>query len=86
METEDVVSLVAGIRPEMLAAHYAIPTEGTVLNSINTRLDSETVGRILQHSESKLLLCDEHSAETAKKLLKVLEFRFKFFQKMVLVG
>ena len=39
----------------MLAAHYAIPTAGAVLNSINTRLDSETVGWILQHSESKLL-------------------------------
>ena len=31
------------------------------------QLDSETVGWILQHSESKLLLCDEHSSETAKK-------------------
>ena len=79
METEDVVSVMAGNRPEMLAAHYAIPAEGAVLNSINTRLDSETEGWILQHSESKLLLCVEHSAETAKKLLKMLEFRFKFF-------
>jgi fatty-acyl-CoA synthase len=67
VETEDVVSVMAGNRPEMLAAHYAIPAAGAVLNSINTRLDSETVGWILQHSESKLLLCDEHSAETAKK-------------------
>ena len=67
VETEDVVSVMAGNRPEMLAAHYAIPAEGAVLNSINTRLDSETVGWILQHSESKLLLCDEHSAKAAKK-------------------
>ena len=67
METEDVVSVMAGNRPEMLAAHYAIPAEGAVLNPINTRLDSETVGWILQHSESKLLLCDEHSSETAEK-------------------
>ena len=77
---------MAGNRPEMLAAHYAIPAEGAVLNSINTRLDSETGGWILQHSESKLLLCDEHSAETTKKAAKVLEFRFKFFQKMVQMG
>ena len=67
VETEDVVSVMAGNRPEMLAAHYAIPAAGAVLNSINTRLDSEAVGWILQHSESKLILCDEHSAETAKK-------------------
>ena len=58
---------MAGNSPEMLAAHYAIPAAGAVLNSINTRLNSSIVGWILQHSESKLLLCDEHCAETAKK-------------------
>ena len=67
VQIEDVVSVMASNRPEMLAAHYAIPAAGAVLNSINTRLNSETVGWILQHSESKLLLCDEHCAETAKK-------------------
>ena len=58
---------MASNRPEMLAVHYAIPTAGAVLNSINTRLNSETVGWILQHSESKLLMCYKHCAETAKK-------------------
>ena len=58
---------MAGNRPEMLAVHYAIPAAGAVLNSINTRLNSETVGWILQHSESKLLMCYKHCAETAKK-------------------
>ena len=54
----DVVSVMASNRPEMLAAHYAVPMLGAVLNTINMRLDPGTVGYILGHCESKLLICD----------------------------
>lgn len=54
----DVVSVMSGNRPEMLAAHYAVPLLGAVLNSINTRLDAATVTYILEHSESRLLIYD----------------------------
>ena len=43
VQIEDVVSVMAGNRPEMLAAHYAVPAAGVVLNSINTRRDSTTL-------------------------------------------
>lgn len=55
----DIVSVMCPNRPEMLAAHYAVPLPGAVLNSINTRLDESTVRYILEHSESRLLICDE---------------------------
>jgi fatty-acyl-CoA synthase len=55
----DVVSIMCQNRPEMLAAHYAVPLLGATLNSINTRLDESTVSYILEHSESRLLICDE---------------------------
>ncbi len=54
----DVVSVMCTNRPEMLAAHYAVPMLGATLNSINTRLDVETVEYILGHSESSLLVSD----------------------------
>lgn len=54
----DVVSVVALNRPEMLAAHYAVPMVGAVLNTINTRLDADTVAYILGHSESTVLISD----------------------------
>lgn len=57
----DVVSLMCANRPEMLAAHYAVPLVGAVLNAINTRLDQATVGYILGHSESRLLIADPAS-------------------------
>lgn len=56
--TGDVVSVMCGNRPEMLAAHYAVPMIGAVLNCINTRLDHETVSYILSHSESRLTIAD----------------------------
>src|SRR4051794_5124293 len=43
----DVVSIISSNRPEMLAAHYAVPMVGAVLNTINTRLDGDTVDYIL---------------------------------------
>src|SRR5690606_20667886 len=47
----DIISVMASNRPEMLAAHYAVPMIGAVLNTINTRLDVEAVGYILKHSQ-----------------------------------
>ena len=70
---------MTGNRPEMLAAHYPVPELGVVLNPINTRLDSEAVGWILQHLESKLLLCDENCAETAGKAAECVGIRIQAF-------
>jgi len=55
----DVVSIISRNRPEMLAAHFALPALGAVLNTINTRLDAEAIGYILRHSEARLLLVDD---------------------------
>ena len=35
----------------MLAAHFAVPMAGAIINTINTRLDAETVSYILEHCE-----------------------------------
>ncbi|WP_417522420.1 AMP-binding protein [Marinovum sp.] len=61
----DVVSVICTNRPEMLAAHYAVPLLGGVLNSVNTRLDAEVIAYILDHSESRLLLADPSCSEAA---------------------
>jgi fatty-acyl-CoA synthase len=63
----DVVSVMAHNRPEMLAAHYAIPMLGAVLSTINTRLDADTVTYILKHSESRLFIADTACLATARE-------------------
>ena len=63
----DVVSVMLANRPEMLAAHYAVPLIGAVLNAINTRLDVAAVAYILNHAESRLIIACPATAETACK-------------------
>ncbi|HUF43729.1 MAG TPA: AMP-binding protein, partial [Aestuariivirgaceae bacterium] len=59
----DTVSAMLPNVPAMLELHYAVPMLGAVLNTINTRLDAETVAYILDHGESRALFADrEYSA------------------------
>lgn len=75
----DVVAVMSGNRPEMLAAHYAIPAVGATLNALNTRLDQEVVEYILSHSGARVVLADPAGADVmgaaaAKLGLPVLVF------------
>jgi fatty-acyl-CoA synthase len=54
----DVVSAMLPNIPPMLEAHYGVPMAGAVLNTINTRLDADTVAYILEHGEARVLLTD----------------------------
>jgi len=54
----DVVSAMLPNVPAMLDAHYGVPMLGAVLNTINTRLDADTVAYILEHGEAKVFITD----------------------------
>ena len=54
----DTVSVIAANTPEMFEAHFGVPMAGCVLNSINTRLEAETITYILEHSDCRLLIAD----------------------------
>ena len=61
------VSIIAANTPELFEAHYSIPMTGGVINTINTRLDPETIAYILDHSDAKLLIADTQFSATIKK-------------------
>ncbi len=44
--------------PEMLVAHFAVPLAGAVLVAVNTRLSTDEVRYILDHSGARLLVVD----------------------------
>ena len=54
----DVVAAMLPNIPAMLEAHYGVPMLGAVLNTINTRLDADTVAYILEHGEARVFLTD----------------------------
>ncbi|NWN88143.1 MAG: AMP-binding protein [Micrococcaceae bacterium] len=58
-----VVSFVAPNTPEMLAAHYAVPLIGAVLNPLNPRLAGREFSYIFEHAESEIVFVDSEVAD-----------------------
>ena len=54
----DTVSVLLHNTPEMFECHYGVPMAGCVLNSINTRLDADTIAYIIDHGECQLFIAD----------------------------
>jgi fatty-acyl-CoA synthase len=54
----DVVATILPNIPAQAEAHFGVPACGAVLNTINTRLDVDTISYILDHGEAKVVLCD----------------------------
>lgn len=65
------VSIIAANTPELFEAHYSIPMTGGVINTINTRLDAETIAYILDHSDAQILIADTQFSPTVKKALGI---------------
>ena len=69
----DCVAILAGNIPEMLEAHNGVPMVGAILNSLNTRLDPQTICFILNHGEAKVLLADCTFSEALQQVVENLE-------------
>ena len=54
----EVVSTICPNIPAIIEANFGVPASGAVLNTINTRLDADTIAYILAHSEAKIVLVD----------------------------
>jgi 3-(methylthio)propionyl---CoA ligase len=65
---DTVAALLPNI-PAMYEAHFGVPMSGAVLNTLNTRLDADAIGFMLNHGAAKLLLIDKEFSEMAAKAL-----------------
>ncbi|QWT45858.1 acyl-CoA synthetase [Azospira inquinata] len=68
----DTVAVMLNNTPEMYECHFGVPVTGAVLNTLNTRLDSETVAFMLNHGEAKLLITDREYFPIVQKALDLL--------------
>ncbi len=69
----DVVATLIPNLPAQAEAHFGVPACGAVLNTINTRLDVDTVAYIFDHGEASVVLVDTQFldlAEAAKEKMK----------------
>jgi len=62
----DVVATLLPNIPAQAEAHFGVPACGAVLNTINTRLEVDTVSYIFDHGEAKALLVDSQFVALAE--------------------
>ena len=58
----DTVAVMLPNTPPMVEAHFGVPMAGAVLNTLNTRLDPQTIAFMLDHGEAKALTLDHQYA------------------------
>jgi fatty-acyl-CoA synthase len=71
----DVVATLLPNIPAQAEAHFGVPACGAVLNTINTRLDVDTVRYILDHGGARVLLCDPQFLPIAEEAIAEMEGR-----------
>jgi len=71
----DTVAVMASNTPEMYECHFGVPMLGAVLNTLNTRLDAEAIGFMLNHGGAKVLIADREFSATVAQALAQTERR-----------
>ncbi|MGZ5101542.1 MAG: acyl-CoA synthetase [Usitatibacter sp.] len=67
----DTVAAMLPNVPAMMELHFAPAMFGAVLNTLNTRLDAEAIGFMLDHGEAKVLFTDREFAPVVSKALRL---------------
>jgi len=71
----DTVAVMAPNVPAMMEAHFGVPMCGAILNTLNIRLDAETIAFMLRHGGARALITDGEFASVIEKALPLLPTR-----------
>ncbi len=69
----DTVAVMAPNVPAIYEAHFGVPMLGAVLNTLNTRLDAETIAFMLRHGGARVLIADRELSPTVARALALLD-------------
>jgi fatty-acyl-CoA synthase len=69
----DTVAVMAPNTPPMYEAHFGVPMCGAVLNTLNTRLDAESIAFMLRHGGARVLIADREFSPAIAKALALLD-------------
>ncbi len=69
----DTVAVMAPNVPAIYEAHFGVPMIGAVLNTLNTRLDAETIAFMLRHGGARALITDREYSSLVGKALSLLD-------------
>ena len=68
----DTVAVMLANTPEMYETHFGVPMAGAVLNTLNTRLDAESIAFMLDFGEARALITDREFAPVVRQALRLL--------------
>jgi fatty-acyl-CoA synthase len=69
----DTVAVMLPNTPPMYEAHFGVPMCGAVLNTLNTRLDAETIAFMLRHGGARVLITDREFSAVVGPALALLD-------------
>ncbi|KAI3683941.1 hypothetical protein L1987_84456 [Smallanthus sonchifolius] len=59
----------------MYEAHFGVPMSGAVINAVNIRLNAPTIGFLLEHSSSAVIIVVQGYFKLAEEALKILKHK-----------
>jgi fatty-acyl-CoA synthase len=69
----DTVAVMAPNVPAIYEAHFGVPMIGAVINTLNTRLDADTIAFMLRHGGARVLITDTEFSATIEAALAKLD-------------
>jgi fatty-acyl-CoA synthase len=69
----DTVAVMLPNTPPMIDAHFGVPMTGAVLNTLNTRLDADSIAFMLDHGAAKLVIVDREFSGVMRAALGKLD-------------
>ncbi|WP_323785186.1 AMP-binding protein [Thalassovita sp.] len=69
----DVVATVLPNIPAQAEAHFGVPACGGVLNTINTRVEADTIAYILDHGQAKVVLVDPQFLPVLAQAIEIMD-------------
>jgi fatty-acyl-CoA synthase len=70
-EGDTVATMLPNV-PALMEAHFGVPMAGGVLNTLNTRLDAESIAFMLEHGGARVVLTDREFAPVMARAIEIL--------------
>lgn len=74
LQKGEVVTVIAANTPELFECQFAVAMAGGVLNTVNIRLDADTIAYIFEHAEPRILIADASFSKTVSSAISQADY------------
>ncbi|WJX28659.1 Acetate/butyrate--CoA ligase aae7, peroxisomal [Trifolium repens] len=81
----NTVAVIAPNVPALYEAHFGVPMAGSVLNTVNIRLNASTVAFLLDHCSASVVIVDQEYFTLAEEALKICSEKTNTFKPPIII-